>query len=86
MMSEYLLLLFIIIIIIICFLFFFNFLLIALGTMFPKSVEITENYVGMVNCSDPSPWNSLAKVLRKSAEELQKGAKTEKLIRVDHSM
>jgi len=54
--------------------------------MFPKSVEINANYVRMVTCSDPPPRNSLAKVLSLSAEELQKGAETEKLISVDHSI
>jgi len=36
---------------------------IALGTMFPKSVDINADYVGMVTCSDPPPRNSFAKVL-----------------------
>jgi len=31
--------------------------------MFPKSVEIIANYVGMITCSDPPPRNS-----RKSIE------------------
>ena len=43
-------------------------------------------FVGMVTCSDHPPGNFLAKVLSWSAEELQKGGWTEKLIRVDRSI
>jgi len=52
----------IIIIIIIFFFFFFFFFFIALGTNFPKRVEIKAN-VGIVTCSDLPQRNSLAKVL-----------------------
>ena len=43
-------------------------------------------FVEMVTCSDSPPLNYLAKVLSLSTEQSQKGAETEKLIRVDHSI